>query len=239
MSMSFRQSLRAAVSGALALACLSSAAAPSADPNSVALAALSGQPDSISAIRLARGNGGIFCTLGDENQVVDNSRIAVLSSPEFRAWHDRGNVTKYAEVRTKVADLLYSMKNGRCSVAVENASNIIALAAELKREGMIFQVLPSAITPAQITELYARSLGFAGDKELLLAEHMGVNKQELLAYYKIGINSEATYDAAVARMRAQGYSDARADLMAFLKDEAEGEIRNLPATAIRDERNGR
>lgn len=240
MKMSFRQLSRAFVCGALLVVSASLQGAIAADPNAEAVEALShADAESLSAIRMARGNGAIFCTLGDENMVVDWTRTAVLHSREFRAWHDRGNVLRYAEVRTNLDALLFSMKNGRCNVAVERPSNIMTLAAGLKQEGMIFQVLPSPIGPAQIAELYANSLGFASNKDLQLAVHMRVNNEELQSYYKIGITSATAYDEAIARMQSQGYSQDRAELRAFLRDEAEGERRNLSAAAIREERTSR
>jgi hypothetical protein len=240
MSMSFHRIRRAFAQGAVMATLLSSGAAIAADLNAAALDALRAAPDAMGAVRLTRGNGAIFCTLGkevEEKMVADNARTAVLYSPEFRVWHDRGKVTSYAEVRTHVGELLASMKNGRCNVAVENAANILALADQLRQEGMIFLVFPSPILPAQIADLYANSLGFASNKDLLLAEHMRVNNEELQSYYKTGITSAAAYDDAVARMRSQDYSKDPRELPAFLKDEEEGTRRNLPAAAIREERN--
>jgi hypothetical protein len=237
--MTFRHIKHALASVAALVAFLAFGSAAAMDLNAAAIDVLKADPDVMSAVKLPRGNGKIFCTLGKDVQgamVADNDRTAVLSSPEFRAWHGRGNVTTYAEVRAGINELLLSMQNGRCNVAVESASNIIALSGELKREGMIFLILPSPIRSAQLAELYAKSLGFSSNADLLLATHMMANNEELKSYYKLGITSKAAYDDAVARMRLQAYSQNTLDLMGFLKDEAEGALRNVSAVDVRDER---
>jgi hypothetical protein len=208
------------------------------DPNLAAIDVLKANPDAMSAVKLSRGNGAIFCTLASSGKMfADNDRIAVLSSPDFRAWHGRGNATKFTEIHADLKQLLFSMQNGRCNVAVESASNIVSIAEELKREGMLFVVLPFPLRSAQLADLYANSLGFSSNSDLLLAEHMMANNDELQSFYKLGITSKSAYDDAVVRMQSQGYSLDRRDIMAFLKDEAEGMRRNLSAAGIRDERN--
>lgn len=208
------------------------------DANLAALDALRASPDVMSAVKLTRGNGAIFCTLASNGKMfADNDRIAVLSSPDFRTWHGRGNVTRFTEIHTDLQKLLFSMQNGRCNVAVESGANVISIAEELKRQGMLFIVLPFQMHPAQLADLYANSLGFSSSTDLLLAEHMMANNDELQSFYKLGITSKSAYDDAVVRMQSQGYSQDRRDVMAFLKDESEGTRRNLSAAAIRNERN--
>lgn len=218
---------------------LLSSSAIAIDPNAEAREALKARPDAIGALKLTRGNGPIFCTLGrnvDGQMSADKDRTAVLYFPEFNAWHGRGKATRYAEVGTHLKDIVASMENGRCNVAVESASNIIALAEELKRLGTVFRLFPSPLSPAQLADVYANSLGFGSNADLLLATHMRANNDELQSFYKLGITSKSAYDDAIARMRSQGYGQEPARLQDFLRDEAEGARRNLPAIEIRDER---
>jgi hypothetical protein len=193
----------------------------------------------MSAIMFNWGNGTPFCTTGshvDGQPVVDNSRTAVLFSREFRDWHGRGPVTSYAEVHRNIASLLASLQAGKCLVVVESVANIAALTRELEQDGALFSTLPSPLGAAQLADAYAVSLGFADNAELLLAAYMRAGKEDLQDYYRLGIAGKPAYDEALARMRAEGYGENPLQLLAFLKDEAEGARRNLPATAIRDER---
>lgn len=229
----------AITSSAAILAFLSLGSAVAAGPDPAAIAALKAAPDAMSAVKLSRGNGAIFCTLGKNDNgkiTVDVDRAAVLYAPEFRAWHGRGEVTQYAEAYSNIGGILASMQRGICNLAVESAPNMLALLAELEQDGMRVSILPSPLRPAQLANAYANSLGFASNDDLQLATHMKANNTELQAYFKLGITSKAAYDDAVARMLASGYSRNPLDLPYFLKDEAEGTRRNLSASMIREER---
>jgi hypothetical protein len=209
------------------------------DPVQAALEELKASPGAMSAVRLLRGNGAPFCTIGtevDRNIFVDNDRAAVMYSPEFRVWHGRGNVTRYTEVRSNARELFVAMMTTRCQIVVESAANIVAIVNELDQEGMAFSILPSPLQPAQLAEAFAASLGFGSHADLMLAAHMMASNEELQAYFRFGVRSTADYDDAFARMQSQGYSQDRLQLLAFLADEAEGARRNLAPSAIRDER---
>lgn len=210
-----------------------------ADPVEAALDALKTKPNSMSAVRLLRGNGAPFCTIGKETDkviFVDNDRTAVLYSPEFRQWHGRGAVTKYTEVRGNVKELFAAMVASRCQVVVESAANVVALVQALERDEMTFSILPLPLQPSQLAEAFAASLGFANHSDLLLAGHMMANSEELQVYFRLGVRSTAAYDEALARMQSQGYSEDRLHLLSYLADEAEGNRRNLPPAVIRAER---
>ena len=228
--MTFCHFRHAAISGAAVLALLLSGNAAA------------GGPDGMSAVMLARGNGATICTIGtsiDGKVFVDNERTAVLYAPSFQAWHDRGNVTKFAEVRRDVGGLFEAMQLGRCTIVVESTSNIAALTEELEQDGMIFTSLPSPLRGAQLADAYAYSLGFDNDEELQLAAYMLASREELHTYFRLGVRTKSAYDEAVVRMREQGYGQEPLQLLVFLKDEAEGLRRNLTAAAIREERTAR
>ncbi|HEY0848251.1 MAG TPA: hypothetical protein VGE12_22980 [Noviherbaspirillum sp.] len=233
--------LRSALaSAAIFLASLFAGHAAASGFHVEAVEALKAHPDAMSAVMLVRGNGTSFCTLGsyvDGNAFADNDRIAVLYAPAFRAWHGKGDTTRYTLVRGSLDALLGAMQGGICNVIVESAPNMIRLLDEMDQEGMIVSVLPSPLKPAEIADAYAMSLGFNSHAELLLASHLMASHEELQEYLGLGVTSKAAYDEAIARMQSAGYSRDPLQLLSFLKDEAEGMRRNLPATDIREERN--
>ena len=232
------QSKAAAIALAAGISILS-APASTAGPVELALEALKANPDSLSAVRLLRGNGAPFCTTGtevDRTISVDNDRAAVLYAPSFRQWHGRGAVTRYTEVRSNVKELFVAMKTSRCQIVVESARNIVALVSALDQEEMSYSILPEPLGRDELAEAFALSLGFASHADLVLAGHMMANSEELRSYYRFGIKSAAAYDEALARMQSQGYSQDRSHLLTFLADEAEGARRNLLPSTIRDER---
>lgn len=204
--------------------------------------AAASEADGMSAVMLTRGNGATICTIGTSIEgkvVVDNDRTAVLHAPSFQAWHGRGNVTKYAEVRRDVGGLFEAMQLGRCTIVVESTSRIAALTHELEEDGMIFSSLPTPLRGTQLADAYAYSLGFESDEELQLAAYMLATREELQTFFRLGIRTRSAYDDAVLRMREQGYDQDPLQLLVFLKDEAEGLRRNLTAAAIREERTAR
>lgn len=210
-----------------------------AGPVEKALDILKSNPGSMSAVRLLIGNGAPFCTTGsqvDKIIFVDNDRTSVLYSPTFRAWHGRGAVTRYTEVRSSVKELFLAMKTSRCQIVVEKAENVVALVNALDQEEMGYSILPMPLGQEELAEGFAASLGFASHAELVLAGHMMANSEELRTYARFGIKTAAAYDEALARMQSQGYSHDKLHLLAFLADEAEGNRRNLAPAAIRDER---
>lgn len=233
------QSRAAACALAAAISILFSGAPALAGPVEQALDILKTNPDSMSAVRLLVGNGAPFCTTGsevDKTIFVDNDRTAILYSPEFRAWHGRGAVTRYTEVRSSVKELFQAMKTSRCQIVVEKAQNIVALVNALDQEEMSYSILPMPLGREALAEAFAASLGFASHAELVLAGHMMANSDELRMYARFGIKSTAAYDDALARMQSQGYSQDKLQLLAFLADEAEGNRRNLAPATIREER---
>jgi hypothetical protein len=215
-----------------------SAAATAAEE---AIAKLNANPDAFSAVRLLLGNGSPFCTIGAEidKVVVDNDRNSVLYSPEFRTWHGRGEVTRYTSVRSNVKELFQAMKMTHCQVVVETARNIAWLVNALEQDEMRYAVLPVPLSREDLKDAYAVSLGYANHADLVLAAHMRATNEELRTYSRFGIKTAAAYDEALARMLAQGYSQNRLHLLVFLADEAEGNRRNLPPAAIREERMAR
>lgn len=220
-----------------ALLCTTNLAA--ADQRAASLNDLKANPGAMSAVMLVRGNGLSLCTLGanvNGKFIADNDRIAMLHAPEFRAWHGKGNVTEYTLLRPNLGVLYDSMQGGTCNIVVESAPNIAALLNEIEQDGLIVSILPAPLQPAQLADAYAIFLGFKDNAELLLASHMLASHEELQAYYKLGVDSKEAYDEALSRMRAEGYSRDPLELLVFLKDEAEGLRRNLPASVIREER---
>lgn len=231
--------IRSAIASAAILAILSLTSAVASAASPAIVEALKANPDAMSAVMSARTNGSTFCTLGsqaDGTAFADNDRIAMLYAPAFRAWHGRGEVTKYTVLGSSIKGLYGSLQDGACNVIVETAPNILAILDEVDIDGLLVLVLPTPLKPAELAEAYARSLGYTSHAELLLAGHMMANSEELQVYYKLGITSEAAYDEALARMRSEEYSQDPLQLLAFLKDEAEGARRNLPAATIREER---
>ncbi|WP_420476912.1 hypothetical protein [Noviherbaspirillum sp. ST9] len=213
-----------------------SAAAPTVEQT---LDVLKANPEAMSAVRLFVGNGAPFCTIGaeaDKTTFADNDRIAVLYSPAFRAWHGRGAVTRYTEVKASVPALFQAMKTVRCQIVVEKAKNIVALVNLLDQDEMRYSILPAPLGPEELAEAFAASLGFASHADLVLAGHMMASNEELRVYARFGIKTAAAYDEALARMQSQGYSQDKLDMLAFLADEAEGNRRNLTPAAIREER---
>lgn len=232
--------LKSAVAFALSVFCAGAASAN--DPVQSALEVLKANPDAMSAVRLLRGNGAPFCTIGkevDKTLFVDNDRTSVLYVPEFRTWHGRGAVTKYTEVRSSAKELVEAMRTSRCQVVVESARNITAIVNALEQDEMRFSILPAPVGRVELAEAYAASLGFASHTELLLAAHMLANSEELRSYFRFGIHTTAAYDEALTRMKSQDYSQDPLQLLAFLSDEAEGLRRNLTPATIREERQAR
>ncbi|HYC43392.1 MAG TPA: hypothetical protein VEB70_10445 [Noviherbaspirillum sp.] len=233
------QSRAAAYAAAAAISILFPGLSAAATPAEEAIARLNASPDAFSAVRLLLGNGSPFCTIGreiDKTAIVDNDRNSVLYSPVFRAWHGRGEVTRYTEVRSNVKELFQAMKRTHCQIVVEKARNIAWLVDALEQDEMRYAILPVPLTQEDLRDAYAASLGYANHEELVLAGHMRATNDELHTYFRFGIKTSAAYDEALARMQAQEYSQDRLQLLAFLADEAEGNRRNLPPATIREER---
>ena len=146
--------------------------------------------------------------------------------------------SKFNSIEELYVDL--QLPNGRCTVVLGNGPTIAKLKVAIDRDGQfIARLMPQPVTESQLSDTYAKGLGFETLEMYLFALSVGIqDAQDVSQLNTFGIQTNQQYQAALKRLNDAGLGDSQtpSGLIAFLHDEKEAAVKRTTIKKLRAER---